>query len=86
MKVPDFYGCGGERRARKKINSTQRERSIPDCGRRVRLDTQIVAACGGGFNESLSEHEMRRLWQDRLLGRDPLSIVQMGFEEHPSRQ
>jgi hypothetical protein len=29
---------------------------------------------------------MRNLWTYRLLGGDALSIVQVGFEERPSRQ
>jgi hypothetical protein len=35
-------------------------------------------------NEILSECRMRSVWPHSVLGRDPLPLVQVGFEEHAS--
>ena len=35
-------------------------------------------------NESVSEYRVRRVWTDRVLGRDALPVVPVGPEEHAS--
>jgi len=35
-------------------------------------------------NESLSQQRMRGLWPHRVLGSDPLPLVQVGLEERAS--
>jgi hypothetical protein len=37
-------------------------------------------------NESLSEYAMRGVWPYRVLGRDPLPLVPLGFEKRSARE
>src|SRR5579859_1021346 len=61
------------------------KRSVKNRGDRASLSCRERLA-GEIVDENLRQQEMRRLWADRLFTCHTLSVVQVGSEEHSSRQ